>query len=228
MDFICRQCVRVLGILAVAATLARADQVVVDNLTGAGETCWRSDAGYHSTDNRFINSSTLQRFDAPIGGPVSQVTARAWKFPDPHPEPLKVSILATNGGLPGPLLGTIIVPEAALPRGNGEIEVVFDFAPAHAQLEAGKSYYVAFWTDTPGDLIRFSVKHVWAPGRLLGYEPLAGYDRFQGGYLGGGPSSADSGAEIGLRVSVVPEPATLAAGGLALLRRRKPEIGRIR
>ena len=159
----------------------------------------------------FTNEAAAQGFVASVGGPLTTLSATVVRSQSGG-VPLIVSVHAAVGALPGTLLGQLIVPETQVASSGVS---TFDFSNLGVDLVAGEPYVITLRVDVPiVQSTRYAAERI-NDGHDFGIEPLYSPD--------GGVTWLDSGYayEIGLRVSVLPEPATAALLAIAALMRRR-------
>lgn len=165
--------------------------------------------GYANPPN-FTNEAAAQGFVAGVGGPLTTLSATVVRAQSGG-VPLIISVHAAAGILPGALLGQLVVPETEVAGGGVS---TFDLSSLGVDLVSGESYVITLRVDVPQqDHSRYAALRI-NDGHDFGIEPLYSPD--------GGVTWLDStyAYEIGLRVSVLPDPATAALMVVAALIRR--------
>ena len=209
------KCLCTIVLLLSAAPAAMADVVAASNITEpVSFSSYFTGIGYSNPPN-WTNEAAGQRFVADVGGTVTTLAATV-RPGQPDGVPLRVALHSAIGDLPGPQLGEVLVAPEDGP--SGQDIITFDLSSAAIDLVAGFSYVAVFSVDTPiFQATRYSARRIIS-SVPFGIRPLTSPD------AGASWITSSLDYEIGLTVSVVPEPSTLSIFALLLAAaaRRRP------
>jgi hypothetical protein len=201
--------------LAAGAGRAAADVIIASNLPPNYQlSSYNVGAGY--AGGTFTNEASAQEFTARASGTLTTLTSTIDAF-DPRGLPLNVSIFTAAGGLPGALLGSVLIPPAQVSPDAFASLSSFDLTPAHVSVTAGQSYVMTLTVSTPvAGSVRYRGLLLNANPGFFGFQPLSSRD----GGATWGPEGIPN--EVGLTFfaapalppPAVPEPSSLALFGL--------------